>query len=33
MLLYRHLEYDQGDDELLKDVAFSGGMLGVNFQF
>ena len=33
MLLYRHLEYDQGDDELLKDVAFSGGMLGVNFRF
>lgn len=33
MLLYRHLEYDQGDDELLKDVSFSGGMLGVNFRF
>jgi len=33
MLLYRHLQYDQGDDELLQDVAFSGGMLGVNFQF
>ena len=33
MLLYRHLQYDQGDDELLQDVAFSGGMLGVNFRF
>jgi hypothetical protein len=33
MLLYRHLEYDQGDDELLKDVSFGGGMLGVNFRF
>ena len=33
MLLYRHLQYDQGDDELLQDVAFSGGMLGINFRF
>ena len=33
MLLYRHLQYDQGDDELLKDVSFGGGMLGVNFRF
>jgi hypothetical protein len=33
MLLYRHLEYDQGDDDLLKDVSFGGGMLGVNFRF
>jgi hypothetical protein len=33
MLLYRHLQYDQGDDELLQDVSFGGGMLGVNFRF
>lgn len=33
MLLYRHLEYDQGSDKLIQDVALSGGMLGVNFRF
>lgn len=32
MLLYRHLEYDQGSG-LIEDVSFSGGMLGVNFRF
>lgn len=33
MLLYRHLQYDQGGDKLLEGVALSGGMLGVNFRF
>jgi hypothetical protein len=33
ILEYRHLEYDQGDDELIQDLAFSGGMLGVAFHF
>jgi hypothetical protein len=33
MLLYRHLQYDQNDDELLQNVSFGGGMLGVNFRF
>lgn len=32
-LEYRHLEYDQGSDKLLKDIAFSGGMLGAIFRF
>ena len=32
-LMYRHLEYDQGSDKLLQNVAFSGGMLGVGFRF
>lgn len=33
MLMYRYLDYDQGDDKLLQDVSFGGGMLGVNFRF
>ena len=32
-LEYRHLEQDQGDDKLLKDLAFSGRMLGAVFRF
>lgn len=32
-LMYRHLSYDQGDDKLLQDIAFSGGMLGATFRF
>jgi len=32
-LNYRHLEYDQGSDELLQDIAFSGPQLGVGFRF
>ncbi len=30
---YRYLEYDQGSDELLQDISFGGGMLGVGFRF
>ena len=33
MLLYRHLQYDQDGDEMLQNVSFGGGMLGVNFRF
>jgi len=33
MLLYRRLQYDQSSDNLLQDVWFGGGMLGVNFRF
>ncbi len=32
-LMYRHLEYDQGGDDLVEDIAFSGGKLGVTFRF
>jgi hypothetical protein len=32
-LMYRHLAYDEGGDELLRDIAFGGGMLGVAFRF
>ncbi len=32
-LMYRHLEYDQGSDEPLQNLALSGGMLGVGFRF
>ena len=32
-LMYRYLSYDQGDDKLLQDIAFGGGMLGVTFRF
>lgn len=33
MLNYRYLEYDQGNDGLIQDLAFGGGMLGVGFHF
>lgn len=33
MLDYRYLEYDQGSDELLQDIGFSGAVLGVAFKF
>lgn len=33
LLGYRHLEYDQGNDQLLKDFQFSGPILGAKFQF
>ena len=32
-LAYRHLYYDQKDDELIQDLRFSGPALGVNFRF
>jgi hypothetical protein len=32
-LKYRYLEYDQGGDKLLQDVAFGGPQLGVGFRF
>lgn len=32
-LMYRYLQYDQGGDKLLQDLAFGGGMLGVTFRF
>jgi hypothetical protein len=30
---YRHLYYDQGDDQLLQDFSFSGPLLGATFRF
>jgi len=33
MLNYRYLEYDQGNDKLLQNLAFSGAMLGVGWHF
>jgi hypothetical protein len=33
MLMYRRLSCDQDGSELLQDIAFSDGMLGVNFRF
>lgn len=33
ILEYRHMEYEQEDDKLLQDIAFSGGLLGVGFRF
>jgi len=33
MLLYRHLEYDQGATSLLQDISFSGPAFGARFQF
>lgn len=33
ILDYRYMEYDQGSDELLQDLGFSGAMLGVAFKF
>jgi hypothetical protein len=30
---YRHLEYDLGDDKVMKDLKLSGPVLGVNFRF
>jgi hypothetical protein len=32
-LLYRYLQYDQGDDKLLQGVSFGGPMLAVGFRF
>lgn len=32
-LLYRYLDYDQGSDKLLQDVAFGGPMAFVGFRF
>jgi hypothetical protein len=32
-LVYRHLEWDQGEDKLLQDVSFSGPALAVKFHF
>ena len=32
-LAYRHLFYDQADDELLQDFAFSGFAIGATFRF
>lgn len=32
-LMYRYLDYDQGDDGLVKDLAFGGPKLGVTFRF
>ena len=32
-LMYRYLEYDQGSDKLLQDIAFGGAKLGVGFRF
>jgi hypothetical protein len=33
MLLYRHLQYDQGSDGLLEDFSFSGPAIGARFEF
>lgn len=33
LLEYRHMEYDQEDDKLLQNIAFSGGLIGVAFSF
>lgn len=33
VLAYRHLEYDQGKNDLLQNVSFSGPALGLNFHF
>ena len=32
-LVYRHLYFDQGSDELIHDMSFSGPALGVTFRF
>jgi hypothetical protein len=32
-LTYRHLSYDQSDDKLIQNLAFSGPAVGVNFRF
>ena len=33
LLMYRHLEYDQDSDGLLRNFSFSGLALGVKFNF
>ena len=33
ILVYRHLQYDQGKGELLQDFSFSGPALGATFHF
>ncbi|MFT4520076.1 MAG: hypothetical protein ACI9JM_002476 [Halioglobus sp.] len=33
VLVYRHLEYDQGDDDLLEDFSFTGPAMGATFHF
>ena len=33
LLAYRHLYYEQKDDKLLQDIAFSGPALGAAFRF
>ncbi len=33
VLIYRHLEYDQGKNKLLQNVSFSGPALGISFHF
>jgi len=33
LLVFRHLEYDQGDDGLLQDFRFSGPVVGARFRF
>ena len=33
MLVYRHLEYDEGEDGLLDDFSFSGPAFGARFRF
>ena len=32
-LVYRHLYFDQGSDNLIQDMRFSGPALGVTFRF
>ena len=32
-MLYRHLEWDQGEDELLQGLSFSGPAVSVNYRF
>lgn len=33
ILVYRHLQYDQKDEELLQDFSFSGPAFGATFRF
>lgn len=33
LMVYRHLEYDQGADDLLQDFSFSGPVVGATFRF
>ncbi len=33
VIAYRHLQYDQGDEDLIQDFSFSGPIIGARFNF
>jgi len=33
MVMYRHIDYDGGSDDLVEDLSFSGPSFGVRFRF